>query len=186
MQGQFVIDPAMNTSRTGVVESRTRRGVALATLLMSLSLHGCTSVDHGAVELSWTLIDFNGQEQKSCTNIGVESIRVAWDVDGQQGFRDFACNAGHAVTEFEVPQGQSFLHVEPRCASGAAIKPEHVVAPAPIERTIIAGDVVELHAVVIEIDSEACPVTMSRRLQYPTQPRDTDLSWPSDLQGERR
>src|SRR4051812_13625749 len=53
---------AVNTPRRRVVEALGRcAGVALATLL-SCSFLGCSQVSGGAVELSWSLFDYDGNK----------------------------------------------------------------------------------------------------------------------------
>jgi hypothetical protein len=153
----------MNSRRPSAVEAMNRRAsVALAPLLMSLALHGCTRAeDSGAVELSWNLIDADGGPTK-CGDHDLTHMRLWWDVstvDGVvEGCAEFKCDPSHGVTEFKVPKGSALLRVEPRCRQGDALPIDGYIAPAPIQRMIIGGDVVELHAVVIQIVRGAlCP-----------------------------
>lgn len=132
-------------------------GVALATLL-SCSLHGCSQVGGGAVELSWSLQDYDGAPLHCVQGaLTIDTIRLWWQVDAARGSTDFACAKYHGVTAFEVPAGDALLWVEPQCLGGTPVVPAAFMAPAPLERTIGIGDVVELHAVEIEIDTKtAC------------------------------
>jgi hypothetical protein len=137
-----------------------RLGVALATLCL---LHACTNVTGGAVELSWHLQAFDSPNL-DCTfrnDAGVEraidSIRVWWQSDTDRASIDFPCTKFHGVTSFDIPPPSALLWVEPTCPGGTPVNASAFIAPAPIERTIAVGDVVELHAVVIEIDrNNAC------------------------------
>jgi hypothetical protein len=153
-------------------------GVALATLL-SCPLHGCTKVSGGAVELSWYLQDTDGttlgcdttrdvsDTPKRQWTVHVESMRLWWQVDTDRSSVDFPCKASHDVTQFEVPTGDALLWIEPQitttCLGGTPVVPAPFIAPAPIARTITDGNVVELHAVVVEIDvNGACTPSMLR------------------------
>jgi hypothetical protein len=118
---------------------------------MSMMLHGCTEVTGGAVELSWHLENIDGSPFGGCPDT-IDQIRLSWQVNGVTGSTDFACTANHGVTAFDVPAGDALLSVEPLCANGAATRTSAFIAPAPIARTIVVDDVVELHAVVLQID----------------------------------
>lgn len=163
----------MNTRGFTTVEPIIRwLGVALATLL-SCPLHGCTNVSGGAVELSWHLQDVDGTALGCDTTrdlstptsrrveVIVDSMRLWWQVGTDRRSVDFPCAANHGVTQFEVPTGEALLWIEPQitptCLGGTPVTPPFI-APAPIARTITDGNVVELHAVVVEIDVDAaCP-----------------------------
>jgi hypothetical protein len=142
----------VNTRAFREVEPIIRRlGVALATLSLC-SLHACTNVTGGAVELSWHLQTFDGGPA-SCG--AIESVTLWWQVETDRGSIAFACSAFHGATSFDVPAGSALLWVEPQCPGGTPVKASAFIAPAPIERTISVGDVVELHAVVIEVNPDA-------------------------------
>jgi hypothetical protein len=118
---------------------------------MSMTLHGCTEVTGGAVELSWNLETLDGKPFLGCPDT-IDRIRLSWVVNGITGSTDFPCGRNSGVTAFDVPPGDALLSVEPQCASGTPVNESAVVAPAPIARTISVDDVVELHAVVLQID----------------------------------
>jgi hypothetical protein len=160
--GQCDRPPDVNTSGRRAVEALGRcAGVALATLL-SCSLQGCTQVSGGAVELSWSLFDYDGNKIGCVQNAGsrtltIDKIRLWWQVDAQRNSTDWDCTKYHGVTAFDIPAGDALLWVEPQCPSGTPVVPASFMAPAPLQRTIAVGDVVELHAVEIDVDtSSAC------------------------------
>jgi hypothetical protein len=141
------------------------RGVALA---LCLAVHGCADVDGGAVELSWELRAKSGSAQTflDCEVLDgdglplpgtgpVTEIRLDWDVDGALGSRSWRCNDDHGVTGFELPEGQALLRVSPVCASGAAL-PSTYTAPAPEQRTVIAGNTISLGGVELLLEVSSC------------------------------
>jgi hypothetical protein len=147
------------------------RRVALAPrLLVYLAVHAaCTTVDGGAVELSWRLKPQSGAgtsqpfvdcDSKLPGTGPVTGIRLDWQVGSDSAFAVFECDAGHGVTRFEVPPGQALLSVSPVCASGLADTNTYS-APAPEQRTVTVGNTVSLGAVeliltVTQCDQEAC------------------------------
>jgi hypothetical protein len=107
------------------------------------------------------------------------AIQIAWNEDGleggsspcpdgapgSEGCRDhrggsttFPCSDGHGVTGFELPPGQTALSVSPICENGPAT-PSTYSAPAPVLRTVTAGNIVNLGAVelVLQIDCSNPP-----------------------------
>jgi len=127
---------------------------------MSMMLHGCTKITGGAVELSWNLENMDGSRFSGCPKV-IDRIRLAWQVGTDTGSTDFACGDNHGVTAFDVPAGDAVLSIEPQCAGGTPVNAAAFVAPAPLERTISVDDVVELHAIVIQIDQSCvCPVPL--------------------------
>ncbi|MCE9580585.1 MAG: hypothetical protein K8W52_46120 [Deltaproteobacteria bacterium] len=135
--------------------------MALATLLLSCGLHGCTNVTGGAVELSWSLEDLDGVHIP-CPD-AVTKIRLSWQTDEGLNSASFQCTNNRGVTAFGVPSGQALLWVSPECTDGTEPAPATFVAPPPILRTIAVGDVVELHAVVLQLvvqsDTVNCAAT---------------------------
>lgn len=135
--------------------------MALATLLLSCGLHGCTNVTGGAVELSWSLEDLDGVHIGCPTSVG--DIALTWQTADGLGSSAWACDANRGVTNFVVPVGEALLSVAPRCASGAAPAASTFIAPPPVLRTFAEGDVVELHAVVLQLavqsDTVNCAAT---------------------------
>jgi hypothetical protein len=149
------------------VEGLGRIAAVAAATLLSCGLHGCTDVTGGAVELSWHLETIDGDTISGCAwttaddqREAIESIRLTWtpvDASTPPGWRDFTCSHPHGVTSFDVPTGAVLLSVEPLCVGGTGVKAELFTAPPPIERDVRRGDVVELHAVIIQVDTNtAC------------------------------
>ena len=155
----------LNTPPAMSVEAINRRGpraaVALATLLLSCGLHGCTNVSGGAVELSWSLEDLDGVHLECPRE--VTRMRLWWQTDEGLNGTSWPCTDNRGVTSFEVPRGDALLWVAPECAGGIAPAAQTFVSPPPILRTIAIGDVVELHAVVLQLvvqsDTVNCAAT---------------------------
>ena len=140
----------MNRGGRGVVERTVRRlTVALATLLL-LGSHGCTNVTGGAVELSWSLLGTDGK-QVTCNAAGIGRIRLVWQVGSTERVDSWPCMDNRAVTGFEIPQGDALFSVVPECVSGQAADLDFYQSPAPVARTVTEGDVVELHAIVVQL-----------------------------------
>jgi hypothetical protein len=140
----------MNRRGRGVVERTVRRlTVALATLLLC-GAHGCTNVTGGAVELSWSLHGTDGKPVE-CVDAGVGRIRLIWQVGSTERFDAWPCTDNRAVTGFEIPEGDALLSVAPECVSGQPADLDFYQAPAPVARTVTEGDVVELHAIVVQL-----------------------------------
>ena len=134
--------------------------VVLATLY--LGVHGCASVDGGAVELSWKLrpasgstTDFVDCDSHQPGTLPVTEIRLDWDVNGAVGQGVWPCSAGHGVTGFELPAGQALLSVSPVCVSGGAATDTYT-APAPEQRPVIVGNTVSLGAVELVVQVASC------------------------------
>lgn len=152
-----------------------RRSVACAIqAVLCLAVHGCTAVSGGAVELSWKLRGASGSDNSfidceangALTNdkgpiegVGrVVDIQIAWSQDGSAGSdAKFRCSDGHGITGFVLPPGQVALSVSPICSNGAVADPSTYSAPAPLVRSVTAGDTVSLGAVelVLQVD---CPL----------------------------
>lgn len=147
---------------------------------MCLSVHACTSVDGGAVELSWKLraasgasdnfvqcnpngelLDSSGQPFPGADGL-ITHIRLHWQAS-KDGFAEFNCSSSHGVTTFVVPPGEALLWVRPVCAGG--FEPDSstgmpaYVAPAPEQRTVIAGDTVSLGAIELVLQVTNCSDT---------------------------
>jgi len=114
--------------------------------------YGCTNVTGGAVELSWSLHGTDGKPV-DCGVAGVGRIRLEWQVGTVQRFDAWPCDDSRAVTGFDLPAGDALLWVVPECVSGQPADASFYQSPAPVARTITEGDVVELHAIVIQLPS---------------------------------
>jgi hypothetical protein len=147
-----------------------RRAVAraprFAITLLCLVVHAaCTSVDGGAVELSWRLRPNSGagisQPFVECDNPmlsgtgAVTGILLEWLVGEDHSSVVFDCNAGHGVTRFVLPPGQALLSVSPVCMLGPAAATTYT-APAPKQSTVTVGNTVSLGAVELILQVTDC------------------------------
>jgi len=133
---------------------------------------GCVEIDGGAVELSWTLRDFDGN-RTDCGPSNIESVRVCWQGLGDAGlpaqsdcvavatdagfleqFREFDCTASRGVTRFEIRPGRTALFVEPVCQGGVEPQGPFQVPP-PIVREVKDGQVVTLNQLLIVVSNTA-------------------------------
>lgn len=130
---------------------------------LCLLVHGCDSVDGGAVELSWKLRPSSSSDDEKfvgCTSNKagtnpVTGIRLAWKVDDQEGFDEWPCTDNHGATGFDLPEGNALLTITPLCAEGPAT-PSTYIAPAAEQRRVIAGDTVSLGAVEFVVKVTSC------------------------------
>lgn len=139
--------------------ARMNIGAALA-VVVAIACAGCTDVSGGAVELSWLLRPSNGDEnacseQSCCQDSRVTQIQLNWSVDGNVGFDAWPCEDNRAVTNFVLPPGEASLWVTPECSYGPAASAAYE-APPPVVRTVVAGDVVSLNAVVVQVLVAGC------------------------------
>jgi hypothetical protein len=147
-----------------------RPALALAVALASVS--ACTGANGGAVELSWRLRPAEGPIATttpflSCdlsaagSGIGpVARIQLGWTVASASGSSDgvasWDCNATDGTTGFDLAPGDALLTVSPVCDGGSAADPASYTAPAPIERTVVAGDAIDLGAVELVLQVSSC------------------------------
>lgn len=128
-------------------------------------LAGCTVVDDGAVELSWTFrpassslpdkfVGCNANNEPG-TN-PVAAIELDWDIEGHEGSAQWPCESSTGATKFELPPGQAVLTVTPICTGGIPTDPISFVAPAPYQRDVSRGDTVNLGAVEIVLQVSSC------------------------------
>lgn len=115
------------------------------------------------MELSWKLraatgtsrtfldcaIDLAGTGQ-------VRQIRLDWDVDGEKGFRQWSCDDDHGATAFDLPEGQALLSVSPVCENDRIASVATYTAPAPEQRTVIAGNTINLGGVELLLEVASC------------------------------
>lgn len=151
------------------------RVVAIALFVLA-ALFGnlaCVEINGGAVELSWTLRDFDG-DKTDCGPARIGSIRICWQgIVGDAGlpedpdcvavateagfreqYREFDCLASRGVTRFEIPAGRTALFVEPICESGTPPQGPYQVPP-PIVRVVEDGQVVTLNQLLIVVTDSA-------------------------------
>lgn len=122
--------------------------MALSLLALPL-VHGCTTVDGGAVEVSWNLRNVDGSGV-SCVTAKVTTIDLYYN-DGPGD--SFPCEDERGVTGFIIPAGEASLKLRPGCASGT---PTAFRAPPPIVRTITDGEVITLDTQLIEVRAGNC------------------------------
>lgn len=138
-----------------------------------VALGACANVDGGAAELSWKLrpasssltdkfVDCDStltddDPQMTMFTLNVQKIRLDWESTGVAGSgeEEWSCGVSQGVTGFELPPGDTLLWVTPECESGPAA-PGTYSAPAPEQRTVIAGDTVSLGAVELVLQVSNC------------------------------
>lgn len=150
--------------------------MALATGLCLL-VHGCESVNGGAVELSWKLRPASSPLEDKFVGcdpgvdedrmFSVARIRLEWEVRVQAGVqtgsREWACTDNHGVTGFDLPEGEALLRVKPLCrqagvepASYIEADPASYIAPAAEQRRVIVGDTITLGAIELVVVVTTC------------------------------
>jgi len=139
-------------------------------LLLSVAAAGCIEIDGGAVELSWSLRDFDGDSVDSCRDARVDEVEICWqpsggdtpsvDVECQSGQREsFPCSEENGVSGFTIDPGPTAFWAHPICDTGEAAEEDTYQAPAPIVRSVQDGQIVTLNSLLIvvsPIDSN-CP-----------------------------
>src|SRR5579862_3340793 len=130
-----------------------RLGQIRLSIAAALVAAGCSSVDGGAVELSWKLRPDSGSSDLfvNCTsgyaNTGpVTRMRLDWQVGDVDGFATWNCDDQHGVTGFDLPAGTAVLAVSPECTGGAAATNTYT-PPSPELRTVVVGQTISLGAV---------------------------------------
>jgi hypothetical protein len=149
--------------------------VAIATLC--LAVHGCDTVDGGAVELSWKLRPASSSLEDKFVDCDsspfpVTQIRLNWMVDNdpsKAGSQAWLCQYNHGVTGFDLAGGTATLWVTPECDGGPAA-PTTYIAPAMIQRTVARGDTVSLGAVELVVAVTRCKPREPDGTQGPTEP----------------
>lgn len=150
----------------GQIRPRTHTRVASLPLLLfvtvCLCVYGCTTVDGGAVELSWKLRPASGSTDifVDCDTgvVGahpVTRIRLDWQVANTTGVATWLCTDYHGVTGFELPPGTALLSVSPECSGGVAATNTYT-APAAEQRAVIAGNTISLGAVELIVEVTRC------------------------------
>jgi hypothetical protein len=152
---------------------RTRTAVARLTRVAIVTLwpavHGCDTINGGAVELSWKLRPASSSltdKFVGCTSGqpgtgAVTRIRLHWQVNEQDEVsQTWSCDDNHGVTGFALPEGTAQLWVTPDCEDGPAV-PDTYISPAIVERTVVRGETVSLGAVELVVvvsycDRQAC------------------------------
>ena len=122
----------------------------------------CSSIDGGAVELSWKLRPASGASDlfvdcdSGMPGTGpVTRMRLDWQVADTNGFATWSCNDQHGVTGFDLPTGIAVLSLSPECTSGAAATNTYT-PPAPVLRTVVVGNTISLNAVQMIVQIDRC------------------------------
>lgn len=146
---------------------------AVLVIALGAALGGCVEVSGGAVELSWALRSFSGENISTCAEAGIEEVQVCWDLlDGGSepqelacppadiqtsgavvpGGRIFDCNVKRGVSGFEVPPGRVLFWLRPLCADGQPPTEDAYLVPPPVVRTVESGQVVTLNALLVVVE----------------------------------
>jgi hypothetical protein len=144
---------------SGPVAWATRVGIVTLWLL----IHGCDTVNGGAVELSWKLRPASSADDDKFVDCDsgkpltgeVRNIFLHWRVNGEEGATSWRCEFNHGVTGFELAEGTAQLWVTPACVSGDAATDTYI-APAIVERTVVRGETVSLGAVELVVAVSNC------------------------------
>jgi hypothetical protein len=139
--------------------------IAAAVCSLTLGLIGCVDIDGGALELSWSIRDFDGAA-RSCGDVDFDEVRLCWESVGDSvvtqecALRDatrhavFPCLDAHGVTRFVVDPGPTAIWIEPLCGDGA-VATDYVV-PAAIVRDVSRGEIAILNALLVVADDASC------------------------------
>lgn len=144
-----------------------QRGQSLRVIVataLCLVVHGCTSGNGGAVELSWRLRPASSSDPDKFVDCAandepgagvVTRIRLDWTVDDVPGSQSWECTDNHGVTGFDLPTGVATLTVVPECA-GFDPAPNTYISPAPQLRDVVAGQTISLGAVQVVLQVNDC------------------------------
>jgi hypothetical protein len=140
---------------------------------LCLPVHGCDTVNGGAVELSWKLrpassglsekfVDCDpGSDEQGRGS--VTQIRLRWTVPVgdtvTEGAESWRCQDNHGATGFTLPEGTADLSVTPMCGTASAVTeaaPNTYISPATVQRLVTRGDTVSLGAVELVVSASNC------------------------------
>lgn len=144
----------------------------IAAATACLFVHGCDTVDGGAVELSWKLRPASSSlsEQFVACNSDmpgtnpIARMRLEWSVETEDngivtGADEWPCDDSHGVTGFDLPPGTALLAVKPICgtpAENGEAHPASYIAPAAEQRRVSLGDTISLGAVELVVVVSYC------------------------------
>lgn len=181
------IQRSVNTALDSSVERRvcgSRLIITTATVILPLLMtSGCVQVDGGAVELSWSLLTFDGQPivGDDCLGANIDRVRLNWDEnpeleDRNHGFTDFECTAYRGITDFVITvedpatQPPYLLWIEPVCANNLVSPAGTFEVPAPISRNMREGEVVTLNSLLIVTAVDQLQGTVEHPCECPGDP----------------
>jgi hypothetical protein len=154
----------MNRPSKAPVEARELRfKAAVAVIFGVLGCVSCVDVNGGAVELSWSLRTPEGNPN-NCLAADIDKVRLCWapESDGEtvrvcEGSRTFECERERGFSRFEIDEGETAFWIEPLCA-GTQVVPDPATyeVPPPLVRTVSAGQVVILNALLIVATDDDC------------------------------
>ena len=156
--------------RTG---SPVARAIRVAVVTLCLAVHGCDSVNGGAVELSWKLRPASSALSEKFVDCAsgqpgtqpVTQIRLYWKVTAEgvvikEDTKAWPCQDNHGTTGFDLPEGTADLSVTPECSgTGINATPAALntyIAPATVQRRVSRGDTVSLGAVELVVSVSDC------------------------------
>jgi hypothetical protein len=130
-----------------------------AAVVVMMAQAGCVDVNGGAVELSWSIRTLDGQPS-DCASHGLEAIQLEGvclaDDQGepcvQERLWSWPCLRYRGSTRFVVPPGRWRFGIRALCEEGQARDVADARVPDPIVRDVELGEVVQLNALLIEID----------------------------------
>lgn len=136
--------------------------IGVIVVLCALAAPGCVQIEGGAVELSWSIRDFDDNKVE-CGAADIESIRICWQAVSAgtplecRLFHSFDCLASRGVSEFEIDEGETAFFVQPRCnVGGTELVPiGDYEVPSPIVREVAVGKVVTLNQLLVLVTSPA-------------------------------
>lgn len=147
-----------------------RSALLLVVVALWLSAAGCIEIDGGAVELSWSLRDFDGDAVDECADARIDEVEICWqpavgdtpsvDVACRPGQRQsFPCSEENGVSGFQIDPGSTAFWAHPICDTGDAASEDTFQAPAPIVRTVEEGQIVTLNSLLLVVSplSGTCP-----------------------------
>jgi hypothetical protein len=126
-------------------------------------IHGCDTVNGGAVELSWKLRPASSASEDKFVDCDsgkeftreVRDMVLHWRVNGEEDKKSWRCDFNHGVTGFDLSEGTAQLWVTPACEDRDADVATYI-APAIVERTVVRGQTVSLGAVEVVVAVSDC------------------------------
>ncbi len=110
------------------------------------------------MELSWSVRSVVGEPVGCARTLGLDTSTVELECLTLEGdacdlprrFPRWPCSQGTGATSFFIPEGTYQFRLKVRCADSTAAD---VRVPDPIVRDILLGEVAELNALLIEVET---------------------------------
>jgi hypothetical protein len=126
----------------------------------------CVSIDGGAVEASWVVVDVDGHAiaRCGCADPEIVSVRlqlvgkkddgVLFDPCQERASCQFPCERRTGATPFDIPPGSYLMSLVAVDATGRDLDSldtgdKRVVAPAPVLREVVRGQPTQLDALAL-------------------------------------